>query len=115
MLNTDISPSPSPSSLSCELLNTGASPCPSLSSSASLSSDDAFSLPLVPPVLVPGPSSSGVTRKRRRGISPEQRVQRPRVLLEESLDALHALTVEHQQMVETEASRGINGSQAIHR
>ena len=67
-----------------------------------------------PEMLFPGPSS-GANRKRRRGISPEQRVQRQRFSLEEGVTALSCLDPDQQQAVEMEAARGIHGSHVIHR
>ena len=85
-------------------------PQPIIQSDEVPGTSDVPSLPLSPtPVSDPAP------RKRRRGISPPQRVQRPRVSLEEGVEALHALDQDQQQMVEEEASRGISGPNAIHR
>ena len=54
-------------------------------------------------------------KKKRRGISPVSRLQRPRIELEAGLDALHALPQEKQKMVEDSARTGISGTKVIHR
>ena len=54
-------------------------------------------------------------RKRRRGISPVQRVQRPRVSLDDGVAAFNALSIEQQAEVEAQAARGITGPNVIHR
>ena len=62
----------------------------------------------------PGPSESLLPKKRRRAISPNIRVQKPRVSMEEGLRALTSLSIEQQQMIEREARIGISGTQVIH-
>ena len=60
----------------------------------------------------PGPPGN---RKRRRGMSPVSKVQRPRVSVEEGIRALDMLSPAQQEMVEGEAARGIVGDRVIHR
>ena len=69
----------------------------------------------------PGPEEDAAktrAKKRRRGLSPvpgPSRVQRPRLTLDQGLDALHALDPDQQEMVEEAAARGIRGGTVIHR
>ena len=67
------------------------------------------------PLTNPIAGDPGERRKRRRGISPQQRVQRPRVSLDDGVTALNALTMEQQAEVEAQAAIGITGPNSIHR
>ena len=60
-------------------------------------------------------STTGDPKKRRRGVSPVQRCQRPRLSFEEVVKALHCLSPEQQEMVEKEARRGVSGEKVLHR